>query len=83
VWFSLVLILKISRWVAFFLFNAGIIALISPIPVGDDVLKFYLPVCFFTVIIISLLMTTERIGCWAGSFLILLYLIFAIGGYFV
>jgi cation:H+ antiporter len=38
---------------AFFLFNAGIIALLAPVPVATQVLWFYLPVCFGTVVTIS------------------------------
>ena len=66
---------------AFFLFNAGIIALVSPVTVGTQVLRFYLPLCFGTVIVVSLFMMTKRIPRWAGGILVLLYLIFVIGGY--
>ena len=66
---------------AFFLFNAGIIALVSPVIVGAEVLRFYLPLCFGTVIVVSLFMMTKRIPRWAGGILVLLYLIFVIGGY--
>ena len=34
---------------AFFLFNAGIIALINPVQVEKEVLYFYLPVCFLSI----------------------------------
>ncbi|NQE04426.1 putative membrane protein [ANME-1 cluster archaeon GoMg1] len=66
---------------AFFLFNVGIIALVSPVVVGADVLMFYLPLCFGTVIVVSLFMMTKRIPRWAGGILVLLYLIFVVGGY--
>jgi cation:H+ antiporter len=66
---------------AFFLFNAGIIALVSPATVGAEVLKFYLPLCFGTVIVVSLFMMTKKIPRWAGGILVLLYLIFVVGGY--
>jgi len=66
---------------AFFLFNAGIIALVNPIAVGSDVLEFYLPLCFVTVIAISLFMLAKNIPRWAGGILVALYLVFIIGGY--
>ena len=66
---------------AFFLFNAGIIALVSPVTVGAEVLRFYLPLCFGTVIVVSLFMMTKKIPRWAGGILVLLYLIFVVGGY--
>jgi cation:H+ antiporter len=66
---------------AFFLFNAGIIALISPVPVNSQVLRFYLPLCFATVVVVSLLMMIKKIPRWGGGILLLLYLVFAIGGY--
>jgi cation:H+ antiporter len=66
---------------AFFLFNAGIIALVSPVTVGTQVLWFYLPLCFGTVIVISLFMAKRGIPRWAGGFFIFLYLCFVIGGY--
>ena len=66
---------------AFFLFNAGIIALLAPIPVNPQVLRFYLPVCFGTVVIISAFLMTRSIPRWAGGTLVFLYLIFVTGGY--
>lgn len=66
---------------AFFLFNAGIIALVSPITVNSQVLRFYLPLCFGTVIVLSFFMMTKKIPRWAGGILVLLYLVFVIGGY--
>ncbi len=66
---------------AFFLFNAGIIALVNPIAVDSEVLGFYLPVTFGTVIVVSLFMMTRNIPRWAGGVLVVLYLIFVIGGY--
>ncbi len=66
---------------AFFLFNAGIIALVSPVTVGTQVLRFYLPICLGTVIVVSLFMMTKKIPRWAGGILVLLYLIFIVGGY--
>ncbi|GBD97296.1 inner membrane protein YrbG [bacterium BMS3Abin06] len=66
---------------AFFLFNAGIIALVNPVKVDSQVLRFYLPLCFGTVIVISLFMMTGRMPRRAGVILIILYLIFVLGGY--
>jgi len=66
---------------AFFLFNAGIIALINPITVNSEVLGFYLPLCFGTVIAVSLFMMTKNISRLAGGILVVLYLIFVIVGY--
>jgi cation:H+ antiporter len=66
---------------AFFLFNAGIIALVSPVTVGPQVLSFYLPLCLATVIVVSLFMMAKKIPRWVGGILILLYLFFVIGGY--
>lgn len=68
---------------AFFLFNAGIIALVQPIPVSDQVLKFYLPVCLVTIVVVSLFMLRKQIPRWAGAVLIALYSVFFIGGYVV
>lgn len=66
---------------AFFLFNAGIIALVNPVTVGPQVLRFYLPVCFGTVVVVSLFMMTNQVSRWAGGFLVLLYCVFVLGGY--
>ncbi|MDZ7705586.1 MAG: sodium:calcium antiporter [Trueperaceae bacterium] len=67
---------------AFFLFNAGIIALVQPVPVSAQVLSFYLPVCLLTVIVLTAFMLRGRVSRWAGAVLVLLYGIFAAGGYF-
>ena len=66
---------------AFFLFNAGIIAMVQPVPVSGQVLRFYLPVCLMTVIIVSLFMLRQQIPRWAGAVLVGLYLVFVAGGY--
>lgn len=71
----------IGSIMAFFLFNAGLIALVSPVPVSSEVLRFYLPVAVATVFVISGFMIRQRIGRWAGGTLVLLYLVFAVGGY--
>lgn len=66
---------------AFFLFNAGVIALVRPVPVSTQVLKFYLPLCLITVIVVSLFMMRKNVPRWAGVVLIALYLVFFAGGY--
>lgn len=66
---------------AFFLFNAGIIALVQTVPVSNEVLRFYLPVCLATVIVLSVFMLRKRVSRWAGAVLVILYGVFAIGGY--
>lgn len=66
---------------AFFLFNAGIISLVQPVPVSGQVLRFYLPLCFITVIVVSLFMMRKKVPRWAGAVLIALYLVFFTGGY--
>jgi cation:H+ antiporter len=68
---------------AFFLFNAGVIALVRPVPVPDAVLQFYLPVSVATIALISAVMWHRAVPRWAGAVLVLLYLVFAAGGYVV
>lgn len=65
---------------AFFLFNAGIIALVNPVPVGQDVLGFYLPMAFISLVLVSLFMMTKHISRLAGGVLLIMYIIFVIGG---
>ncbi|HHT9126019.1 MAG TPA: sodium:calcium antiporter [Candidatus Brocadiia bacterium] len=66
---------------AFFLFNAGIIALVRPVAVDAQVLRFYLPLCFITTVVVCIFMMTKKIPRWAGGILVLLYLVFVIRGY--
>lgn len=66
---------------AFFLFNAGIISLIRPIPISDEVLYFHLPMCAVTVVFISFCMLTKKINRWAGMILVVLYAAFFVGSY--
>lgn len=68
---------------AFFLCNAGIIALVRPLPVEHAVLAFYLPVAGITVIVLTASMLTKRVPRWVGSVLILLYGLFVSGGWFL
>jgi cation:H+ antiporter len=66
---------------AFFLCNAGVIALVRPVPVDRAVLTFYLPLAFLTTAMVSGFMLTKRVPRWAGSVLILLYVVFVIGAW--
>lgn len=66
---------------AFFLFNAGIIALVRPLEVEAQILRFYLPFCFVTIVIVALLMMMQGVSRWAGGLLVLLYALFVLEGY--
>lgn len=68
---------------AFFLFNAGIIALIRPVPIPDEVLWFHLPLSLLTVLFIAFCMIRKRITRTSGGFLVLLYAVFFIGSYLI
>lgn len=68
---------------AFFLFNAGVIALVRPVEIAAPVRQFYLPVALITVVVISLFMWRKAVPRWAGAVLVLLYGVFVVGGYFV
>jgi Ca2+/Na+ antiporter len=46
---------------AFFCFNAGIVALVRPVPVEPAILRFYLLVCAVTVLAITLVMLTGEV----------------------
>jgi cation:H+ antiporter len=65
---------------AFFLCNAGIIAMVQPVPVSEQVLRFYLPLCLLTIVVVSLFMLRQQIPRWAGAVLVGLYLLFVAGG---
>lgn len=66
---------------AFFLFNAGVIALVRPVAVGPEVLGFYLPMAVGTVLLGSWLTYRRRIGRLGGLLLLLLYGVFFLGAY--
>lgn len=66
---------------AFFLFNAGLIALIHPVAVTDEVVRFYLPVCLVTVAMVSVFLARHRVGRAEGVVLVAAYVVFAVGGY--
>jgi cation:H+ antiporter len=68
---------------AFFLCNAGLIALVWPVPIDRAVLTFYLPLAFLTTAVVSGFMLTKRVPRWAGSVLILLYAVFVVGGWWM
>lgn len=66
---------------AFFLFNAGVIASLEPFPVNALTMSFYLPFSMAATIAISLFMLAGRIPRWGGAVLVLLYLTFFVGGF--
>jgi cation:H+ antiporter len=66
---------------AFFLCNAGVVALVRPVPIEHAVLTFYLPLAFITTAVVSGVMLTKRVPRWAGSVFILLYAVFVVGGW--
>ncbi|MGM0934633.1 MAG: sodium:calcium antiporter [Bacteroidota bacterium] len=72
----------IGSVLAFFLFNAGIIALVSPVEISDEVLRFFLPLSGVTILfIVILLALTNKISRWAGTLLLGLYLAFIVIGF--
>lgn len=68
---------------AFFGFNAGVIALVRPVPVNSVTQHFYLPVCAGTVLLIAVLMLRRRVPRWGGALLLLVYALFVAGPAFV
>ncbi|MDP8927054.1 MAG: sodium:calcium antiporter, partial [Actinomycetota bacterium] len=66
---------------AFFLFNAGVIALVGPLDVDAPTLQFYLPVAVGTVVLVSALLLKARLSRWAGGLLIGVYIAFVVIGY--
>lgn len=68
---------------AFFLFNTGILALIQPIPVSLDVLRFHIPVCILTVLFITYRMHRKKLNRASGAVLVMVYAIFFIGSYLI
>lgn len=67
---------------AFFLFNAGVIALARPVPVGTDTLYFYLPMALATVVFTAGVLLGRSLPRWAGAVLVGLYAGFVFGGFF-
>lgn len=68
---------------AFFLCNAGVIALVHPVVVERPVLLFYLPLAVLTTVIVSGVMWTTQVARWAGGLFVMLYAIFVIGGWLI
>jgi len=66
---------------AFFLCNAGLIALLHPVAVPPEVLHFYLPVCFLTVAFGIGCLAALRMPRWAGGVLVVAYGVFFVGAY--
>jgi len=72
----------IGSVLAFFLFNAGIIALVKPVNISPQVVQFYLPVSIGTILfILILLMFMNKIPRWAGAILVTAYILFILLGY--
>ena len=67
--------------IAFFLFNAGIIALVHPLTIGTETRSFYYPVSLVTVIIISISLAFRKVNRFTGILLILLYGLFVAGNW--
>jgi cation:H+ antiporter len=68
---------------AFFLCNAGIMALVRPVDIATPVLTFYLPIAFITTVALAGVMWITRVPRWAGGLLVGLYRLFVIGGWFM
>jgi cation:H+ antiporter len=66
---------------AFFLCNAGLIALLRPVPVAPEVLRFYLPVCLVTLAFAVACLAMLRVPRWAGASLVAGYGAFFVGAY--
>jgi cation:H+ antiporter len=66
---------------AFFLCNAGLIALIQPVTVEPSVIRFYLPICLLTIGFATACLATLRVPRWAGGVLVAAYLAFFGGAY--
>lgn len=66
---------------AFFLMNAGVIALARPLPVPREVLLFHLPAALVTTLVIAALLRAGRFPRWAGALLLALYGAFIAGSW--
>jgi len=71
----------VGSMLAFFLLNAGIIALVRPVEVGESILNFHLPVALLTLIVISTVVAFGRVSRWMGALLVLVYAVFVAGSY--
>lgn len=61
---------------AFFLFNAGVIGLVRPVAVPDEVVRIQLPVVLAAVAGVTTLLAWQRVGRFAGLGLVALYAAF-------
>jgi len=66
---------------AFFLLNAGVIALVRPLPVSQEVLGFHLPAAVLAVLGTTALAVWGRVPRWAGGLLVVLYALFFAGSH--
>jgi cation:H+ antiporter len=71
----------IGSILAFFLFNAGVIALIRPLPITAEIFNFYLPISLAVVLFVTFLMIRKSIPRWAGVILVFGYIVFFARGY--
>ncbi len=68
---------------AFFLFNAGIMALIQPLPVSPEVLQFHIPITLLTVLFVTYRMYRRKVSRSSGAVLVAIYVIFFAGSYLI
>ena len=61
---------------AFFLFNAGLIALVRPVRIDAQTQWFYVPACAATILMTSIVMATRRVPRWIGGILVATYVVF-------
>jgi cation:H+ antiporter len=66
---------------AFFLFNAGVIALVRPVQMDLETRSCYVPVCTATILMTSIVMATRKVPRWFGGVLVATYIIFVGYGY--
>ena len=66
---------------AFFLFNAGLIALVRPVQIDAQTREFYVPVCAATILLTSIVVATRKVPRWAGGLLVATYIAFVGYGY--
>ena len=71
----------VGSMLAFFLFNAGTIALVRPVEVSEQVLNFHLPVAIITLIFVSVIVAFGHVSRWAGALLVFAYAVFVAGTY--
>jgi cation:H+ antiporter len=61
---------------AFFLFNAGLVALVRPVQIDARTRWFYVPVCAATILMTSIVMATRKVPRWIGGVLVATYIAF-------